>query len=80
MNISKELCLALNNSIGVTNPAGEPPVDPDGFNWLTPFDGTFAGGGGGFISTTGNHTTGRTEACISITGPAYHYYRVLMAR
>lgn len=78
MYVSKDLCLALNNSIGITNPSGNPPADPDGFNWITPFQGTFSASGN-YISTTGGHTTGRMEGCVGV-GSEYHYYRVLLAR
>lgn len=78
MYIHKDLCLALNNSIGITNPLGNPPADVDGYNWLNTFNGTFSASSA-MINTTGDHTKGRLEGCVGV-GSEYHYYRVLLAR
>ncbi len=77
MFLPKELCLRINDAVGVSNPLGNPPVDSDGWTWGVPFLGTYSYAA--TLSTAGNETFGKQEACVE-AGGTYHYYRVLLAR
>ncbi len=79
-NTVKEVCLIINSRLGITNPSGDAPVDPDDFSWLSPvFDGTFERWN--YINTTGNYLDGRPEGCVKTQSTGrYYYYRVLLAR
>ena len=84
--VNRELCLQLNNLIGIDNPGGEPPPETSGvgFNFIgLEFNGTY-----GFSSGIDNSTSEQfASGCIdpvNLFGTAftdtYHYYHVLHAR
>lgn len=81
-NVTKEICITLNNNAGVTNPSTSPPVETGNVNSSTLFSGTFTYAQD--IAVTGGHTFAKKEGCYEGGGtPAagtFHYYRVLMAR
>lgn len=75
-----EICIELNNKLGVTNPSGAPPTD-------TAFNETLYKGAYGFNNVIGDegggvYLRGKTSACFQKTGaPAeYVFYKVLVAR
>ncbi len=78
-NLNKSLCLAVNDRLGVTNPANDAPIDTNGID-NTPFIGTYSATEE--ISTSaliGAKPTG----CIkdtSSTPNTYHLFQVLLAR
>ncbi len=75
-----EICIELNNKLGVTNPSDAPPTD-------TSFNETLYKGVYGFNNVIGDEAggaelKGKTSACFQKTGaPAeYVFYKVLVAR
>lgn len=78
-NLNKALCLAVNDRLGVTNPANDAPIDTNGID-DTPFIGTYSAAEE--ISTSaliGAKPTG----CIkdtSTTPNIYYLYQLLLAR
>ena len=79
-NMNREICLQINNLVGVTNPGGEPPEDADireneKWNPATGF---------GYSQTIGDEDaalSGKSEACFAETDEdplEYVYYKVLM--
>ncbi len=75
--VPKSFCIQVNRSNNTTNPSGNPPVDPDGFTWNTPFTGTYTYSN--YLNTTGNYLDGKMEGCVERSS-VYYYYRVLLAR
>lgn len=78
--LSKTLCIALNDKVGMTNPAGDPPQEADAIgSYGTPFTGTYSHG-----ELLTLPEKGKTAGCFEGGGtPAngtYHYYQVLIAR
>lgn len=74
--LTKEICIDLNNKVGVTNPGGDPPVVTgvavDGFN------GVF---GTPPLGSWDAHGSGKKSGCLFITSrDGYHFYHVLKAR
>lgn len=82
-NVTKDFCLALNDSAGVTNTTGNPPADVGSVDITTLFPGTFSAGGI-INSATSTDLFSKKEGCFEGAGtPAsgtYHYYRVLYVR
>lgn len=83
--LKKEICVEINDLLGINNPGGDPPQDT-GASWsggFTKFTGSYGGseeiGEGG-----GSDLAGKTAGCFEGGGtpPAgsYHFYRVLIAR
>lgn len=79
--IRKELCLALNDSLGITNPGGNPPPETGGWGATNlKFKGSFAS----LVSLEGQ--PGQMNGCFAGVGantpPAntYHFFQVLLAR
>ncbi len=80
-NVRLDVCLELNEILGIVNPAGAPPTDTDirqieKFKpGATPF---------GYSSTIGDEDAaldGQREACFQETGDSlYYYYKVLLPR
>lgn len=86
--LTKEMCVGLNDKLGVTNPGGNPPVqDPSTFlhpvQNYTPQDWFL-----GDLVTTGNETLGHESFCMEVSagtghaGPvgSYIYVHTLMPR
>jgi hypothetical protein len=77
--IRKELCVAINNQLGIDNPGGNPP-SAGGSAWVTnttKFIGTFSEGA---IIARGGQTAGCLQgAGLPPTG-SYFYYKVLLSR
>jgi len=76
-NVTKDACIALNDSIGITNPSSDAPVLTAAIPSFTAFQGTFTGTA--TVATTGAYTFAKNEACVKFS-TAYYYYRVLKAR
>jgi hypothetical protein len=81
-NVTKDVCIELNNLAKVTNPSGNPPQETGNVDITALFAGTFTYAQG--LEVTGGHTFSKKEGCFEGGGtPAagtYHYYRALMAR
>lgn len=79
-NVDLDVCLELNNRLGVTNPSNAPPVAAADTDYSTIFTGSFAFGD----ILTSAQTDGKSAACFEGNGtPAsdtYHFYQVLVAR
>lgn len=82
--IRREICLEINDILGVTNPGGDPPNDTaSAWNAGSPkFDGSWTG-----ATLLSNDLDGVSRACFEGTDGAslptsgtYHYYQVLQAR
>lgn len=83
-NVAEAFCTHVNRLNNITNPAGEPPEDSDGFGL-----GYFMNGNSFAwtysLNTVGDHTLGKTEGCFeggtgdTVAGN-YYYYRVLLTR
>ena len=84
-----DVCLAINNILGITNPSGYPPRDTAG----TALEGGnfVRSGAAEFINTTGNELRGKKAGCwvtnthagasSALNGTDYFYfYHVLIAR
>lgn len=80
-HISRDICIAINNALNVTNPADVPPEDNHD-NAATKFTGAYTAGTNSLLSTA--EIDGRLSACIrDDTGDwqdSYIYYQVLRAR
>ena len=80
-NMREEVCIKLNDMLGVTNPSGVPPTDStiDDSTKFAPAPNPF-----GYSETIGDEDTaleGQQEACFEETGDTeFVYYRVLSAR
>lgn len=78
-DVTEDMCIALNNELGVNNPGGVPPVD-NGSDF-DPFTGTFT-----YDETLGDVAgsaaiAGANAGCVRETAAGnYSYYRVLIAR
>ena len=83
-NVSKQFCTQINRMNKITNPAGDPPQDSDGFS----LDYFLNDNGYGYtqtLNTTGDHLVGKPEGCFEggagdTSSDHYYYYRVLKAR
>jgi len=67
-------CTTINDKLGVSNVAGEPPTDD--FSFGTKFTGTYSAGAG--IGTA--ELIGQTTACTQNSLGGFHFYQVLLAR
>lgn len=81
--LRKDICLEINNRLGVTNPSGDAPVDAASYS-PSPFIGTY---GTSEIGDAAGHLTGKDAACFKATNVggdakpnSYHFYQVLKAR
>lgn len=76
-NVSEEICIRINDQIGIENPGGAPPTDTN-IREAEKFQGTF-----GYHQTIGDEESvleGQKEACIEETSDSeYVYYKVLMS-
>lgn len=82
--VNKNVCIAINNKLGITNPGGDPPND-EMINWPL-FKGTYMYTGPS-IASIATQLTGKKSACIkaascapTITGGCYVYYLSLIER
>lgn len=79
-NVDRDLCVELNNRLGVTNPSDAPPVATANAGYSTKFTGSFSLGD----VLTSSQTDGKSAGCFTGSGtPAsgtYHFYQVLVAR
>ncbi|MEM6781555.1 MAG: hypothetical protein AAF569_06805, partial [Pseudomonadota bacterium] len=79
--IPKNVCISINDKLGITNDGGDPPDDAIGAgSAFSHFEGTYVSGG----SRVGNSDPdleGQTAACYMETvNGRYIYYQVLIAR
>ncbi len=81
MNVTKDFCLHVNNSVSIINPSGNPPQEAGSVN-TTRFSGTFSYATD--IRDNTNHLRSKSEGCFeggsNPPNGTYHYYRVLLAR
>ena len=80
-NVSEELCMQINDLLGVDNPSDAPPLEQNSFN-TTPFnDGTFAKGNLIGDNNATDPFRGTKTACFeSDMRGGYWFYHVLYAR
>lgn len=81
-NVSKSLCIAINNELGVDNPSGNPPQDQANSSPGAHFQGQYTNAN--LIASTGSTLSYVAAACYEGGGtPAagtYHFYQVLIPR
>ncbi len=87
--VRQDICVYLNNKLGITNPSGIPPRDVATAAFTNiKYIGTFDDPSGRSIDVTGSYTKGFKAGCVEgnlqntsddITGRYYFYY-VLLAR
>lgn len=82
--VDKQSCLAINNSMGITNPGGDAAED-DLTGMLGWFDGTY--GGTAVIGDNAPEFHGHSAGCFhylngggGLESYDYHFYQVLLAR
>ena len=90
--VKRDLCLSINENLGITNPSGEPPVEnneisPNYFRCSGGLSGSWCYGSGSSpnqIDGSGNEVAGQMSACVRATDfigdDVYLYYQVLLAR
>jgi len=85
--IRKDLCVAINKIVGVTNPSGNPPVDASSFLPATvaaaAFQGVYSFGDNiGDNTNLDTHGSGCFQAGGGTNSPSgsYHFYHTLIAR
>jgi hypothetical protein len=78
-DIKADVCVKINEIVGVTNTNDEPPVEPN-FNTAEQFSGSFVYQE--TITGDSDELIGQKEACfINTSGDTYgHYYKVLIAQ
>lgn len=78
--VNRDFCIAINDSLGIDNPSGNPPRDINSIN----ITHTYAGSFDGAIQVNNINFRGKKEGCmesdVSPPSGTYHYYRVLLAR
>jgi len=75
--VKKDICLSINEKLGVPNPSQDAPADEDGMDTKTPFKGSFSTGQA--IDTP--DISGQIAGCIQNDSNAYYmFYQVLVAR
>ncbi len=77
--IKRDLCIDINERLGVTNPGGDPPVAA-GNAWMSgnqPFVGTFVEEA---VIARGGQTAGCLRGAGVPPSNSYFYYKVLLAR
>lgn len=83
--VKREVCIAINNQLGVANTSGEPPSET-GYTAASKFTGTFAIVGSSIFGDDGASAAirGKLAGCFYAgTSPAdngYHFYSVVWAR
>ena len=91
-HLKREVCIKINEELGITNPSGEPPVEANGYN-ASYFKCHFGESGswcyGSSVQTAidgaGDELAGQESGCARFTnalggGTSYMYYQVLVAR
>lgn len=78
-DLIREVCILINDLLGVANPSGDPPVDTS-VDTTVPFTGAVA-----YAQTVGDEASsaalsGRTAGCFREGAAAYHFYEVLIPR
>ncbi len=84
--LKKEICVEINDKLGITNPAGDPPVDADcsGAGNTQKFVGAYTQSDA--VDVVGDHLDFKMAGCFQVaagcaTGPlSYAYYQVLISR
>lgn len=77
--VKRELCIDINERLGITNPAGQPPVAA-GNAWVSgnlPFVGTYVASA---VIARGGQTAGCLRGAGVPPSDSYFYYKVLLAR
>lgn len=84
------ICMGINDILGIENTGGAPPTDTTDIVVLTPFQGVFATGtaAGDTVADAGTFPAGKMSGCIheqegcggAGVRPCYHFYQVLVTR
>ena len=90
--LKRDICISINENLGIANPSGEPPVENNQLNLghfrcVGGLSGSACYGSNAspnFIDGSGNELAGQMSGCLQGTNvygdTAYFYYRVLLAR
>jgi hypothetical protein len=80
--LTRELCVEINDRLGVENPSGIPPAEPNiATGAATRYTGSFDSGGGEVLGDDAAELAGAGAACLNEGGSAdYYFYAVLIAR
>lgn len=80
--LRRDLCIALNNALDVTNPGGLPPQDDSDFNLTTLFTGSYVNDE--IIGNNDPELDNQRAACFTAAGAplagSYHFFQVLDSR
>lgn len=79
--LKKNICLAINDALGIDNPGGSPPDDE--FSWDTLFDGTFndaATSPDNAGDAAGTLLAGQRSGCAKTDTDVYVFYHTLHER
>ena len=77
-NIKKDVCVEINNKLGVTNPSGNPPVVAGTcYTTHSAFNGTYSG-----ANVTWCGVSNQPSACVydGAYGSHYYLYKILWER
>lgn len=81
--LSLQVCVAINERLGVENPSGAPPRDAVSFT-SNDFDGVFGPGGHVILGDQASELAGKLSACLQDTNGGgedkYYFYHVLIPR
>ncbi len=81
--VNQEVCLKINDALGVENPSGNAPIDA-GCSWSTVFDGTYSDAQS--IGAATGELEGKMQGCYrhdagcGTHNGSYHFYQVLITR
>jgi hypothetical protein len=86
-DVTKAVCIQINNTVGITNPSGNPPREASNFNYInSKFAGNYAYQT--YLETTGDYTKYKLEGCFEGNSASpdtgqighYYYYKALLVR
>lgn len=78
--IREDICMAINELVGVSNPGGTPPEDTDDGYHPLPFSTTWQFAELHIIDDADNALEGKMTGCFVISGTTYVYFQVLLPR
>ena len=82
LHLQKNVCVAINNLIGIENPSGNPPIDAS--SHASTFRGAYGPSGHILLGNDASQLSGQKAGCyqddIGISADAYIFYRALIIR